>query len=269
MNTKMKIVDKNIVLPSYELNILGKKKNRYLICIPVLNEGVKFRKQLRRMQQLRTDKIADLIICDGGSTDGSADIDLLLQYGVTALIIRKSEGHLSDQLMLGYYYAMVNGYQGTITIDGNGKDGVDGIKRMVQMLDQGYDFIQGSRFLKGGAGVNTPKVREIAIRFMHVPVVNLLSGYKYTDTANGFRAHSIKVFQDQRIQPFRYGVFPTYALIHYLTVIIPRLGYQVTEVPVLRKYPAKGKIPTKISPVKGNMDLLKILWNIAIKKYNP
>ena len=153
MNTKMKIVDKNIVLPSYELNILGKKKNRYLICIPVLNEGVKFRKQLRRMQQLRTDKIADLIICDGGSTDGSADIDLLLQYGVTALIIRKSEGHLSDQLMLGYYYAMVNGYQGTITIDGNGKDGVDGIKRMVQMLDQGYDFIQGSRFLKGVAGV--------------------------------------------------------------------------------------------------------------------
>ena len=112
-------------------------------------------------------------------------------------------------------------------------------------------------------------MREIAIRFMHVPVVNLLSGYKYTDTTNGFRAHSIKVFQDQRIQPFRYGVFPTYALIHYLTVIIPRLGYQVTEVPVLRKYPAKGKIPTKISPVKGNMDLLKILWNIAIKKYNP
>jgi hypothetical protein len=265
----LKIEDSKIKLPEYELYKISEKKNKYLICIPVLNEGKKFIAQLKEMQEKQTHKVADIIVCDGGSNDGSAEPDILKKYGVSALVIRKSPGHMSDQLMLGYYYALINGYEGAITIDGNGKDGIDGIFNMAKALDEGYDLIQGSRYIKGGIAINTPKSREFAIKLIHVPVVNMLSGFRYTDTTNGFRAHSIKVFKDERIQPFRYGTFPTYALIHYLTVRIPRLGYKVTEVPVLRQYPAKGKIPTKISPIKGNIDLIKILWNMFRKKYNP
>lgn len=265
----MKIEDERIILPEYELTEIAPKRNKYLICIPVLNEGEKFKNQLSQMKALNISSVADLIICDGGSTDGSADIDMLRTFDVNALVIRKSKGHMSDQLMLGYYYAVINGYEGTITIDGNGKDGLEGIFKMVEALDEGYDLIQGSRYLKGGIAINTPKSRELAIKMIHVPIINFLSGFKYTDTTNGFRSHSTRVFTDDRIQPFRYGTFPTYALIHYLTVIVPQLGYKVTEIPVLRQYPAKGKIPTKISPLKGNIDLLKILWNLFRKNYNP
>ena len=265
----MEIRDKRIILPKHELYRITEKKNKYLICIPVLNEGKKFINQLKKMQELRVNTVADIIMCDGGSTDGSADIEMLKKYGVSALVIIKSPGHMSDQLMLGYYYALENGYEGTITIDGNGKDGIDGIFNMAKILDEGYDLIQGSRYVKGGIAINTPKSREFAIKLIHVPIINMLSGFKYTDTTNGFRAHSMKIFKDKRIQPFRYGTFPTYALVHYLTVRVPRLNYRVTEIPVLRQYPAKGKIPTKISPIKGNLDLIKILWNIFRKKYDP
>ena len=234
----MKIKDKNIILPEYELYKISEKKNKYLVCIPVLNEGEKFVNQLKKMQELKVNTVADIIMCDGGSTDGSADIEMLKKYGVSALVIRKSPGHMSDQLMLGYYYALENGYEGTITIDGNGKDGIDGIFKMVETLDKGYSLIQGSRYVKGGVAINTPKLREIAIKLIHVPVVNKLSGFKYTDTTNGFRAHDIEVFKD-------------------------------TEVPVLRQYTAKGKIPTKISPIKGNIDLIKILWKMFRKEYDP
>lgn len=269
MPVKMEVTDLKIILPNYELYELNERKNEYIVCIPVLNEGEKFKKQLEKMQQLKITSVADVIICDGGSKDGSASLEMLSHYDVTALVIRKSPGHLSDQLMLGYYYALINGYKGTITIDGNGKDGLEGIFRMVKILDEGFDLIQGSRYIEGGIAINTPKSRDLAIKFVHVPIINFLSGFKYTDTTNGFRGHSIKVFKDNRIQPFRYGSFPTYSLIHYLTVIIPRLGYKVIEIPVLRKYPDIGRIPTKISPIKGNWDLIKILWNIALKRYNP
>lgn len=265
----MEIKYPGINLPEYELYNIGEKKNKYLICIPVINEGNKFINQLKKMQEHEISRVADIIVCDGGSTDECNNIEILRQQGVTALVIRKSAGHMSDQLMLGYYYALINGYEGTITMDGNGKDGVDGIFAFVKALDDGYDLIQGSRYIKGGIAINTPKSRELAIKLIHVPIINWLSGVKYTDTTNGFRAHSIRVFEDQNIQVFRYGCFPTYALIHYLTVIVPQLGYKVTEVPVLRQYPSKGKIPTKISPIKGNIDLMKILWNLVFKKYNP
>ena len=259
----------NFKLPEYELHNISKKKNKYALCIPVINEGNKFLNQLREMQKMKISEVVDIFICDGGSSDGSTDLKVLELYDVNTLIIRKSPGHLSDQLMLGYYYAMIQDYQGTITMDGNGKDGIEGIFKFIKALDEGYDLVQGSRYIHGGRAINTPKSRDLAIKLLHAPIISLISGFKYTDTTNGFRAHSIKVFKDERIQVFRYGEFPTYSLIHYLTVIVPQLGYRVTEIPVLRKYPEKGKVPTKISPIKGNLDLLKILLYLILKKYNP
>lgn len=260
-------IDSNIKLPDYELIEIMPRKSKYLICIPVLNEGERFFHQLQKMQDLNVCDVADLIVCDGGSTDGSANVDVLRNYGVTALATVKPRGQ-SNQLMVGYYYALVNGYEGTITIDGNDKDGVEGIFEMAKALDSGYDFVQGSRYSKGGRAINTPIVRALAIKYIHVPIINMLSGFRYTDSTNGFRAHSIKIMKDERIRPFRYGSFPTYDLVQYLTVRIPQLGYRVTEIPVLRQYP-KGKTVTKISPIKGNLDLLRILWNIFIQKYDP
>ena len=266
---RLNVNDKKVVLPEYDLCIMSEPKNRYLLCIPVINEGKKLLNQLKKMQEANVSQVVDVIICDAGSTDGSTEPKVLEQYGVSALVIRKSPGHMSDQQMLGYYYAVQKGYKGTITMDGNGKDGVDGIFLFAKALDEGYDLIQGSRYIKGGVAINTPKSRELAIKLIHVPIINLLSGFRYTDTTNGFRGHSIQVFKDLKVQPFRYGEFPTYSLIHYLTVRVPRLGYRVTEIPVLRQYPPTGKTPTKISPIKGNLDLLKILLNLALNKYNP
>lgn len=61
-------------------------------------------------------------------------------------------------------------------------------------------------------------------------------------------------------------MFDTYELLAYLSVKAPRLGYKVIEIPVT-SYP-KGKVPTKISPLRGNWLLIKILLNLFFKKYD-
>ncbi|MDR1523020.1 MAG: glycosyltransferase family 2 protein [Endomicrobium sp.] len=258
-----------IVLPEYKFIDFSPKQHDYAVCIPVFNEGERIRRQLEEMQKIHIQDVADIFICDGGSTDNCTHPDLMKKLGVNLLIERISPGHMSDQLMLCYYFAVTREYKYCITIDGNGKDSVDGIFTFIEALKEGYDLIQGSRYLPSGASINTPKYRDLAIRLLHVPVINKLSGFRYTDTTNGFRAHNTKLFEDPRINPFRYGIFPTYALIHYLTVRAPRSGYRITEVPVTRKYPFRGKIPSKVSFLKGNLDLLKILWNLKSNKYDP
>lgn len=263
-----KVVSKPL-LPEYQITDFVKKKNNYVVCIPVLNEGERILNQLRQMQDAGVSLRADTFICDGGSTDGSMEESGLRALGVNSLIVRTSPGHLSDQLMLGYYFALERGYRGVVTVDGNGKDGVEGVFTIIDALEQGYCMVQGSRYIKGGRGINTPKYREFAIKLIHVPAINRISGFHYTDTTNGFRGHLVKAFADPRVSPFRYGSFPTYSLIHYLTVRLPELGYPTTEVPVIRRYPPKGKIPTKISPLKGNLDLLKILCNLSWHQYDP
>jgi dolichol-phosphate mannosyltransferase len=210
--------------------------------------------------------IVDVIILDGGSTDNSLSHDILEENNVRALLVKRDKGKLSAQLRIGFAYAISNGYEGIITIDGNNKDSVESIPNFVEELNKGYDFIQGSRYVKGGKEINTPLSRKLAIKLIHAPYLSLLSGFRYTDTTNGFRGHSTKLLLDKELSIFR-EVFDTYELLAYLSVKAPRLGYKVKEIPVTREYPL-GKIPTKISPLKGNFLLIKILFNLLLNKYD-
>jgi dolichol-phosphate mannosyltransferase len=189
--------------------------------------------------------------------------------GVRSLLVKKGPGKLSAQLRMGFYYALVlQGYQGVITIDGNNKDGVEAIPEFIKKLDKGYDFVQGSRFMPGGLAINTPIIRLIPIKLIHIPLTSYMAGFRYTDTTNGFRAHSRRLLLDTEIQIFR-DIFDTYELLLYLSVKAPRSGYKVAEIPVIRTYPKHSKTPTKISPFKGNIKILQILMEMMVNKYDP
>lgn len=252
-------------IPEFKLQEFFPKKNEYCVCIPVINEGKRLLKQLGEMRILT--KNIDILVLDAGSTDGSTDPDILKKHQVRALLTKTGPGKLGAQLRMGYFYALQQGYQGIITIDGNNKDNSSAIPLFMQKLDQGYDFVQGSRYIKGGKAVNTPFTRLIAMKLIHIPVISLLAGFKYTDTTNGYRGYSRKLLQDPGVNPFR-NIFNTYELLAYLSVIAPKLKYRVTEVPVTRSYPKQGKTPTKISFLSGNLNLLKILLNLALGRYN-
>lgn len=256
------------IVPNYSVLEIKKKQTKYCLCIPVINEGEKIKKQLERAKKNLIDEKIDIIICDGGSSDGSLEIDFLKKIGVSVLLTKKDTGKLSAQLRMGYAYALERGYEGIITVDGNGKDNIEAVPDFIKELDDGYDMIQGSRYLPGGKAINTPKLRHMAVKLLHVPIISMTAKFKYTDTTNGYRGYSKKYLLDERVQPFR-EAFDTYELLAYLSVRGPQLGLKTKEIPVERVYPAKGKVPTKISFFKGNYKLLKILWETLIGKYNP
>lgn len=259
-------MNKEWQVPAYEVTEILPCKNKYCLCIPVINEGERILRQLERVKPFLD--IVDVLLLDGGSTDGSTELEKLKARGVNTLLVKKGPGKLSAQLRMGYAYALEKGYQGIITVDGNGKDNVDAIPSFVQALDQGWDMVQGSRYVPGGQAINTPKIRHMAVKLIHVPVVSKVAGFKYTDTTNGYRAYSAKYLLHEEVKPFR-DIFNTYELLAYLSVRAPQLGLKTKEVPVTRAYPAKGKTPTKISFFKGNSDLLKILWELIQHKYDP
>jgi dolichol-phosphate mannosyltransferase len=159
------------------------------------------------------------------------------------------------------------GYKGIITIDGNGKDGIDAIPKFVKLLKEGFDHIQGSRFIPGGLHVNTPLSRYLGLKILHAPLISLAAGFRYTDTTNGFRGYSRDFLLDPRVQPFR-DCFSAYELHYYLAIRAARLKFKCIETPVSRVYP-KGKVPTKISGFRGNLLVLKTLFKAALGHFNP
>jgi len=255
----------NWQFPNFDALVFKKKNNKYCVCVFVINEGERIQKQLQKMK-IYADKI-DIVVADGGSTDASLEEDFLRKQKVRALLTKKGKGKLSAQMRMAFAWALHEGYEGVVVVDGNGKDDISAIPNFVKHLENGVDHVQGSRFIKGGKAINTPLSREFGLHLLHAPLISLAAGKRHTDTTNGFRAFSSRLLGDPEIAVFR-DIFQTYELHYHLAIESSRRKQYVTvETPVTRAYPKKGKIPTKISPIKGNLHILGVLFSAAAGKY--
>jgi len=254
-------------VPTFNTTLWLGRQHPWCVVIPVINEGARIQSLLSKMAALNIDAQADIIIVDGGSTDNSLAPDFLAKTRVRGLLVKTGPGKLSAQLRCAYAFALDQGYQGIVTIDGNDKDEPEAIPRFISALEQGVDFVQASRFIDGGVAENTPKSRDFAIRFIHAPMLSLASGFHWTDTTQGFRAYSRTMLLDERIGLFR-AEFMTYELLAYLSYRAPKLGYRCVELPTVRRYP-KGEVPTKISSIRGNWSVFEVLLRACFGRYNP
>ena len=262
------IIERRKGVPRHIKNEFSFKNNKYCLLIPVINEGDRILKELTRAFNIGVSDIVDIVICDGGSTDNSLNHSTLKDLNVNTLLIKQDGGKQGAQLRMGIFWALEKGYEGVITIDGNNKDSIEDISKFIEKLDEGYDYVQGSRFVKGGKAINTPIIRLVGLRLIHAPISSIASGFHFTDTTNAYRAYSKKYLCDKRVQPLR-DIFDGYELLAYLCIRAPQLKMKVIEIPVARIYPKNEVTPTKIKGFKGNSDLLKILFKAATNKYNP
>ena len=252
-------------LTEYEMAEFKPKKTKYALVTPIINEGERFKRLLRETKGYS--KLLDIIIADGGSNDGSTNKKFLKGNGVRTLLVKTGPGRLGAQLRMAFAYAMWQGYEGVITMDGNGKDDTDSLASFISALENGYDYVQGSRFIRGGRAVNTPLIRLFAIRFLFSPILSLGARHWFTDVTNGHRAYSKKLLTHPKLKLFR-NIFANYEILFYITARATRLGLKAKEIPVVRKYP-KGKTPTKIIGFTKIMDVILSAIKASIGYYNP
>ncbi|MEM7071769.1 MAG: glycosyltransferase family 2 protein [Pseudomonadota bacterium] len=234
--------------------------------MPVINEGKRIQSLLKKCAAQKIHHHVDMIIVDGGSTDGSLAPNILHAANVCGLLIKTGNGKLSAQLRCAYAFALNQGYEGIITIDGNDKDDPTTIPQFIEALTKGVDFVQASRFIKGGIDINTPLIRKIAIQWIHAPFLRLSSGFPWTDTTQGYRAYSRRLLLDPEIAVFR-DIFYGYELLYYLSHKLQKLHYRCVELPTKRSYP-KDETPSKIAGIFGHFDFFMVLVKACLGCYD-
>ncbi|MBU3806410.1 MAG: glycosyltransferase family 2 protein [Candidatus Fournierella pullistercoris] len=264
----MVLVEKKPGVPAHTRQEFSAKQSAYCLLIPIINEGKRILRELERAKEVGVEQLCDIILCDGGSTDGSMEPERLKALGVNTLLVKQDTGKQGAQLRMGIDFALERGYEGVVTIDGNNKDSIESVPLFLEKLQQGYDLVQGSRFIRGGKAVNTPPSRYLAVRLIHAPVISLAAGQWFTDTTNAYRAYSRCYLSHPQVKPLR-DIFMGYELLAYLSIRATQLGLRACEVPVERAYPKHEPTPTKIKGVQGNMNLLKILFAALAGAYNP
>ncbi len=260
---------RKLAVPEYDATVFRVKRNKYCLIIPTFNEGKRFVSQTEKMKQNGIFDLVDVIIADAGSKDGSTSHELLGNSGFRSLLVRKGKGRYSTDMRMGWHWALSEGYEGFLMVDGNDKDDVSAVavKSFIEKLDDDYDYIQGSRFIKGGKGIRTPLSRLIAIKCICTPVMAIAGGRIVTDGTNGFRAYSKRFLLDERVNPFRED-FIKYEVTYYLPPRAGALKFKCAEVPVTRVYPESGEVPTK-ADARANWEVIVLLLKILFGRLNP
>lgn len=238
------------------------KKNKYVLGISVLNEGEKI---LKVIERFRDYSVYDVLIMDDGTTDGSLE---KIKVNEHIFIVRNAQnrgaGHSVRNCLR---WAKERGYEALFLVAGNDKDRPEDIAKLVQGMQDGYDLVQGSRYLPGGGFGNMPLYRTIATRVVHPWFFSLISGRWITDSTNGFRAVRLTLLDDKRLNLDQEWL-DRYELEPYLFYKTIKLGYKVKEVPVTKIYPQHSMGYTKMKPITGWWSILRplVFLGLGIKK---
>ena len=237
------------------------KNNDYCLGICVLNEGIKIINQIKKIKKLEFSNL-DLIICDGKSNDNSLDINFLKHNNVKTLLIKEtSYGHLSVQIQILIKHVLEENYKGLILVDGNDKDSFSQIPFFIKAIQNGFDYIHGSRYFKGGKDINTPILRRFLSKYIH-PLFFYNNHFKFTDTSNGYRAVSRKFILENKKKILR-NCFDYYNLQFFLSRIATKKKYKIKEIGVVRKY---KKIHYQIPSHASGMVYIRILKDLVLTR---
>ena len=76
-------------VPQFSCTEYQEKTKDYAVLIPIINEGDRIIKELKRACKHKVPDYADIIICDGGSTDGCTEEKRLRKLQVNTLLVKQ------------------------------------------------------------------------------------------------------------------------------------------------------------------------------------
>ncbi len=160
-----------------------------LIIIPAFNEEKSIKRVVNNI--IENYPQYDYVVVSDGSKDNTAKICRDNQYTYLELPINLGIG---GAVQAGYKYALKNGYDIAVQIDGDGQHDVSQITKVIAPLQQGdADIVIGSRFIEK-EGFQSSSMRRFGIRFLSI-LIYLCTGRKILDVTSGYRAVNHKFIQ--------------------------------------------------------------------------
>jgi dolichol-phosphate mannosyltransferase len=217
---------------------------RTLVALFAFNEGEKLK---RLMDRFPAERNYDILVIDDGSTDSTHEF--LASRQLSVIRHEKNMG-IGYGIREAITFGRSRGYRIIVIMAANGKMQPGEISRLTApIVNDGYDYVQGSRYLPGGKSPHLPLFRRIMIR-LFTALVNMTGSFKGTDVTCGFRAYRLSLFDDPRFRIDQEWL-DKYEMEYYIHYYVLRCGYRITEVPVSMVYPAEKKAYSKIKPFIG------------------
>jgi len=216
------------------------------VVIPALNEA----ENLRHVLPLIPEGIHEVILVDGASTDGTADVARELRPDIR--FVQQQGRGKGAALRSGFSAA-----RGDIVVmlDADGSTDPREIPLFVAALVGGADFVKGSRFLPGGGTADMETYRKLG-NMAFVYTVRLLFGGRYTDLCYGYNAFWRRVLPQLQLDGDGFEIETM------MNVRALKAGLIVAEVPSFESHRIHGESHLRTIP-----DGLRVLRTIFRERF--
>jgi len=228
------------------------------VILPTYCEAENTENLIREIEDLKLD--LSIIIIDDSSPDGTADIARKLQeeYGNINVVSRPEKLGLGTAITTGFRYMLnlrkVPHY--IVTMDADYSHNPKDIPRLMDIAQEGYDLVIGSRYVQEGKVVGWNLRRRLISRLANV-VAGMTTGARLHDCTSGFRCYSKRYVKD--VLPSLHS--QTYE-IQIETVKQARLnGFKIKEIPITFVNRKRGK--SKLTAMESQAFLtyiFKAVW---------
>ena len=210
------------------------------LLLPTLNEIDAVRVII---PQIRREWVDEIIVVDGGSTDGTVEF------------MRDAGLRVHSQTSRGYGEGLLEAIHlasGDVIIEFNpdGNSIPADIPRIVAKINEGYDLVIGSRYREGAKSDDDDWLTATG-NWMFTTIVNLLFRTQYTDSLVGFRAY-------RREQALRLDLdAPGLSWPCQTSTRFARAGLRVAE--IFAHEPARIGGKRKMMPFRTGLQITKLI----------
>lgn len=200
----------------------------------------------------------EIIVVDDASTDGTWNV--LGELAKTVSELRPVQNTAEP----GFGRAVAQGLEemkgdAAVIMMADGSDDCHDVVRYWQKLNEGYECVFGSRFMKGGSAIDYPYVKLFLNRLANL-FLKILFNIRLNDTTNAFKAYRKTVID---------GCSPLISPHFNLTVELPLKaivrGYSWTVIPITWRNRRHGIAKLKIKEM-GSRYLFVCLY-VCLEKY--
>lgn len=218
----------------------SQKKPTTTLLLPTLNEIEAIQVI---MPQIKKEWVDEIIIIDGGSTDGT--IEWFRERGYT--VHSQSKRGFGEGMREGMRIA-----KGDIVIEftPDGNSVAEAIPMLINKVNEGYDLVVASRYKDGAKSLDDDWLTGFG-NWMFTTIVNIMFLCRLTDVLVGYRAYKKETAMKLNLDAAGLS-YPCQASLRFTW-----MGTKVLEVGV--DEPARIGGERKMKPFKTGMELVKII----------